>query len=260
MHMPVITGLIKRRLLINFRADPDAVKRVLPSGFSPKLQESNAIVGVCLIRLEQVRPKGFPALVGIASENAAYRIAVEWTNPDGRPGQGVYIPRRDTNSLLNVFVGGRMFPGVHHHAHFATEDDGKIVSISVKPDDSAAEVEVSGIEGDSLPASSCFASLEDASAFFDQGCIGYSVSDVAGRLDGLKLETHHWEVRPLDVMNIHSGFFFDKRHFPKGTVEFDHGLVMRNVRHDWLALPPFKLSASYRKAGFVQDQSSVSQQ
>jgi hypothetical protein len=58
--LPVLEGLIKRRLLINFRADPVVVQGLLPSGFRPKLQGREAIVGICLIRLEEIRAKGLP--------------------------------------------------------------------------------------------------------------------------------------------------------------------------------------------------------
>jgi len=243
MSLPVITGLIRRRLLINFRADPEVTQRLLPAGLRPKLHDSHAIVGICLIRLEQIRPKGLPALIGIASENAAHRFAVEWTGSDGQQEEGVFIPRRDTDSSLNVLMGGRIFPGVHHHSRFTVKDDGNTVSLSMVPNDKEAAIEVSGGEAAALPPSSCFASLEDSSAFFERGCVGYSTTHDANRLDGLKLSTRDWQARPLAVSDVYSGFFADESRFPKGSVEFDHGLVMRNLRHDWLALPDFQCAA-----------------
>ena len=107
LRLPVIEGIIKRRLRINFRADPDIVQALLPAGFRPKCHGPYAIVGICLIRLEDIRPRGVPALVpGLSSENAAHRIAVEWTEGNGEEREGVYIPRRDTNSALNALAGG----------------------------------------------------------------------------------------------------------------------------------------------------------
>lgn len=244
MTLPVITGLIRRRLLINFRADPEVTQRLLPAGLQPKLHDANAIVGICLIRLEEIRPKGLPAFVGIASENAAHRIAVEWTGSDGKREEGVFIPRRDTDSTLNVMLGGRVFPGIHHHSRFEVKDDGKRVFLSMTPDEERARIEVRGGEAASLPPSSCFRSLDESSAFFERGCVGYSTADDPDRLDGLKLSTHEWEVRPLDVTDVHSGFFYDESRFPKGSIEFDHGLIMRDLHHDWLALEPFRPRAA----------------
>src|SRR6187397_1241068 len=98
MRIPVLKGTIKRRLLVNFRADPKAIQQILPSPFRPKLHRGHAIAGICLIRLEDIRPAGLPAIAGLSSENAAHRIAVEWTDSTGTPREGVFIPRRDTGS------------------------------------------------------------------------------------------------------------------------------------------------------------------
>src|SRR4029453_9616399 len=100
MRLPKIHGVIRRRLLVNFRVDPDVIARQLPAPFRPKRYRGAAVAGICLIRLEEIRPKGFPRLAGLASENAAHRIAVEWDEADGKR-EGVYIPRRDTGSLVN---------------------------------------------------------------------------------------------------------------------------------------------------------------
>ena len=117
MNPPVIKGLIDRRVLVNFRVDPNVLQTVLPHPFRPKLAHGSAMAGVCLIRLAQIRPRFVPAFLGISSENAAHRMAVEWDS-GGSHQEGVYIPRRDTSSRLNVMTGGRIFPGEHHLADF----------------------------------------------------------------------------------------------------------------------------------------------
>jgi uncharacterized protein YqjF (DUF2071 family) len=69
MRLPVIQGTIRRRILANFRVDPEAIQRELPDRFRPKLQNGFAVAGICLIRLEHVRPRMTPEIVGITSEN-----------------------------------------------------------------------------------------------------------------------------------------------------------------------------------------------
>jgi hypothetical protein len=117
MHIPAIKGIIERRILINFTAEPNVISRILPPPFTPKVYRGKAIVGICLIRLKKIRPKGFPGLVSLSSENGAHRIAVNWVENNVIK-EGVYIPRRDTSSRINSFVGGRIFPGRHFHAEF----------------------------------------------------------------------------------------------------------------------------------------------
>src|SRR5262249_49769285 len=110
MRLPTIEGVIRRRLLLNFRLDPDVAARELPAPFAPKLHGGHAIVGVCLIRLEHMRPLHAPKALGVSSENAAHRFAITWPSATGEQ-EGVFIPRRDSSSLLNQLAGGRIFPG-----------------------------------------------------------------------------------------------------------------------------------------------------
>lgn len=233
MRIPIIKGIIKRRLLVNFRAEPDVVQRVLPQPFRPKLHEGHSFVGICLIRLEQIRPAGLPAVLGISSENAAHRIAVEWTDAGGIQREGVFIPRRDTGSFLNRVAGGRLFPGEHYPAKFSVSDINGHVEFSMESLDRTVAVRVSGDNSDKLPDSSCFRSLAEASAFFERGSLGYSVTRDGKRLDGLLLRTIDWRIRALAVTDVHSSYFTDKDRFPAGSVEFDHALVMRDIRHEW---------------------------
>ena len=110
MKIPVTRGVIDRRILVNYRVDPSVLAPLLPAPFRPKVVHGYAMVGICLIRLKKIRPALLPAWLGISSENAAHRTAVEW-DEGGVVREGVYVRRRDTDSWLNS--GGRSaFPWV----------------------------------------------------------------------------------------------------------------------------------------------------
>jgi hypothetical protein len=212
-------------MLINFRVE-------FPSRFRPKLQAGFAIAGICLIRLEEIRPKAVPDFLGISSENGAHRVAVLWDD-GGHQREGVYISRRDTSSLINHFAGGRLFPGEHHHADFDVKDDGDLIDLSMRARDDGVSVEVRARNAPALPASSVFKSLEEVSNFFEAGSVGYSVTRDEGRLDGIKLKTQTWKVSALAVEQVRSSVFADEAHYPTGSVEFDCGLLMRDIEHEW---------------------------
>ncbi len=237
MRLPQIQGVIRRRMLVNFRVEPEIIRRQIPSKFRPKLHAGFAIAGICLIRLEQIRPKHFPGFLGISSENAAHRIAVLWDDEEGRPQEGVFIPRRDTNSLLNHFAGGRIFPGEHHPADFQIETSGNKINFEMKSKDRKVAVRLRGEIQDALPSTSKFTTLTEASKFFEPGSLGYSTTQDARRLDGIVLKTKSWQVEPLEVDEVYSSYFDDERRFPKGSVNFDCALLMRNIEHEWLSAP-----------------------
>ena len=224
-------GVIRRRLLVNFRVDPAVAQAQLPSPFQPKLHAGYAVGGICLIRLEGIRPKRFPKLLGLSSENAAHRFAVTWSDSAGEH-EGVYIPRRDSASLLNHWAGGRLFPGEHHLARFTVTDSDDQVSIDMSSNDRAVSVRVTAATVAEFTVGSIFQSLEEASGFFEPGSLGYSATAGGRKLDGIVLRTQTWEVRPLRVESVESSYFSDESLFPRGSVSFDCALIMRNIAHE----------------------------
>jgi Uncharacterized conserved protein (COG2071) len=124
MRAPALAAVMERRILVNYRVDPDLLGSYLPAPFRPALVGGHGVAGICLIRLGRIRPAGLPA-AGLRSENAAHRVAVCWDGPDG-PVTGVYIPRRDTSSRLAALAGGRLFPGYLHLARFRAHEDGGV--------------------------------------------------------------------------------------------------------------------------------------
>jgi uncharacterized protein YqjF (DUF2071 family) len=232
MRLPTIQGTIRRRILANFRVYPDVMQAQLPPRFRPKLHNGFAVAGICLIRLEHIRPKLMPEPIGFDSENAAHRVAVLW-DEDGRTHEGVFIVRRDTNSKLNALLGGRVFPGEHHESSFEVHENGDGIDIKMRSSDDAIRVAIEGRISDHLPPTSIFSSLGQSSSFFEGGAVGYSVTSDEDRLDGLRLKTKEWCVEPLAVDYVYSSYFSDETLFPRESVEFDHALIMRNTAHEW---------------------------
>lgn len=233
--LPVITGIIARRILVNFRAKPEAIARLLPAPFRPKLVQGHAIAGICLIRLEQLRPKGLPAAIGISTENAAHRIAVEWEE-GGATREGVFVARRETNTTAIALTGGRLFPGEHNLAQFEITDTEAKVELKITTEDRLANVHVVAQVADNIMPGSIFQTLAEASQFFCAGSLGYSPNQRTGEIEVMELRTLKWEMQPLLVEQAHSAWFADKSRFPEGAPELDSAFIMRGIEHEWHAL------------------------
>ena len=228
-----MSGVIDHRILLNYRIDPDVASRVLPAAFRPKLVNGCAIGGICQVSLSSMRPRGLPGALGVSSHNVAHRIAVEHNE-----GEGVYIPRRDTSSVLSALAGGRIFPGAYRRSNFEVESDRDQYRVDVQDSDGRPILKARAQVSDRLPESSVFGSVGEASDFFRGGNVGWSPSLNPALHDTIELWVDDWRIEALDVPWEHSGYFSDESRFPKGSVTFDSGLIMRGHYHEWRAGEP----------------------
>jgi hypothetical protein len=227
--MKEVAGLLDHRILINFRVDPEIMRKNIPPYFTPKIVSGYAIGGICQVSLSEIRPKGLPAIVGTKSHNAAHRVAV--SSPAG---EGVYVIRRDTSSPLNALLGGRFFPGVHGKADFNISSNNDIYNVIINSNDGKPFIKISGIISDSLPAGSVFKSTDDASEFFRGGNIGWSLNLNGDGYETVELKTMEWKIQPLETSEVYSDYFMNNQSFPAGSVEFDSAMIMRGLEHSWL--------------------------
>jgi len=232
LELPTIKGIIERRILANYRISPEVLAGFLPKPFTPQIINGYAVGGICLIRLKNIRPVFSPFNFGFSSENAAHRFAVEWVH-QGEKFNGVYVPRRDTNSYLTSLVGGRLFPGMQYYTKFNVKETDSNYQISLQSNDKVTNMNISGKESNQFSEASIFESLENASLFFKNGSLGYSPSKSNHFFEGMELNCTNWETQPLAVSHIESSFFSNQTNFPKGSIEFDCALLMKNIHHEW---------------------------
>jgi len=235
----MVHGTIARRILLNYRIDPECLSRVLPRPFRPNLYRGKAIGGVCMIRFQGLRPRFVPSWLGITSENAAHRIAVTWED-NGQTKEGVFIPRRDTNSWFNKTLGGSVFPGIFDRSLFQVNESDTQVRVRIEREDGEEEILFAGHRAEAIPSTSLFPTIEEAAGFFSLGATGYSATRENGRYHGMELRCLDWTIQPLVVDEARSRFFGDPDRFPPGTVEIDCALLMRGIAHEWHSRPDLR--------------------
>ena len=236
MRTSTIKATIERRILVNYRVDPDALARVLPKPFRPALVGDFGIAGICLIRLGAIRPAGLPAAVGVTSENAAHRVAVEWDTADG-PVTGVYIPRRDTSSRLGALLGGRLFPGWQHRARFRVEEGDGSYRVEVSSHDGDVRIGVAAHRSALVAPGSVFGTLDQASRFFRCAPVGYAATPNADVFDGVALTAEGWAIQPLHLDEVRSSFFDNSDRFAAGTAVPDSAFLMGGLETCWRPQP-----------------------
>jgi hypothetical protein len=244
---PTMVGHIDHRILLNYRVDPDVAAAWLPPGLRPRLVDGHAVAGICVIRMSALRPAPLPRRLGVSTDNAAHRIAVELDGPDG-PAHGVFVPRRDTSSRAARALGGRLFPGTLHRAHVDADSRGGAVHVDIASDDGEVRIACAAVTADHTPSSSVFADVDAASSFFLHDPLGYSPGRRAGSYDVMELVAARWELRPLTVAHVASSVFADTGVFPTGSVAFDSAFAMQPTDARWIPHPRLEPTSARRRA------------
>ena len=234
MIAQAIECTVERRLLVNYRIEPELVARLLPRPFRPQVVSGLAVGGVCFLRLGGFRVGRLPRVPGLVTENAAHRFAVEWDDATGTQA-GVYVPRRDTSSRITSAAGGKLFPGFYRLARFTVDEPGDQVRIAVSSRDGQVRLSVAATAARGF-RSELFTTPEDAAGFFRQGALGFSPPAAGGCLDGMRLHSASWAMEPM-AAEIRSSLFDDTARFPPGTCSLDSAFVMRNLPVRWAASP-----------------------
>jgi hypothetical protein len=105
--------------------------------------------------------------------------------------------------------------------------------MDVISDDNKTDVHFSAsISGEWQPTPS-FSSFDEVSEFFRKGDCGFSCSLRGDELEGLQLKMLKWDMVPMEVESQSSAFYSDVQRFPAGSIEFDSGLLMRGLPHEW---------------------------
>lgn len=233
--LPTLEGIIARRVLVNFRVDPAVIRPLVPRPMEVIVHKGYAVAGICLIRLEQLRPKGLPKALGVSSENMAHRVAIRFKE-NGKNKEGVFIWRRDTDQKLTALLGGRLFPGVHSKAGFEMKETPSRLRMQVKTQKGEADIRLGvGDQEDWIPTT-LFKTFKEACDFFRKGDCGFSCALEQGRLEGMRLKTLKWEMDPLRVDEVHSAFFEKLEAHSPGSIHLDCALRMRGIPHQWQEL------------------------
>ena len=231
MLTPELDCTIARRLLVNYRVDPDVAAAQVPVPFRPQTVAGWAVAGVCFIALRHLRPAGLPAALGFSSENVAHRFAVEWDDDDGRH-VGVYVPRRNSGSRVIAWSGGRVFPGRHDLARFQVDDSGTDLHIEVASRDGTVRLLVTLRTARDMTGE-LFSSVDQAIDFFRTAPVGYSPTHGAECFEGVRLLSERWDAEPASVSEMSSSLFDDVSLFPPGTCTLDSALIMRDLPVRW---------------------------
>ncbi|XRE43915.1 hypothetical protein ACIVBQ_002119 [Tenacibaculum discolor] len=188
-----------------------------------------AFLAVAMVQTKNLRPKGFPKILGNDFFLIGYRIFVRYTNSKGRKLRGLYILKSETNSK-RMEIAGNLFT----HYNYTTSDIEQTIldsKISVSSKKSDFKIVFKDQESDvSLPKFSPFSDWKEARRF--AGPLPFTFTYNKPKKEVLIIEgvRNNWKPKPIEIVDYNFSFIKD---LGLKNVRVANSFIIKNVPYYW---------------------------
>lgn len=160
-----VVGRLDQCFLFMYSCPVEMVRNYIPSIFEIVTYRGQAIIGVVVSDLKQMRPSYFPKWTGVSYSHIAYRVYVRYTPPGKRTLQGLYFLRSDANSAFMKWSGNLLTNYQFHRANIYIHRTPDQFTVRVNHSDDGmgnAEAVLELAELNKLASDSLFPTLDEA--------------------------------------------------------------------------------------------------
>ena len=217
-----LVGTIDRCWLFVYQTPAADARRLVPDTLELVTREGCAFWNIVVCRLRGMRPRGFPAFLGVGYWHVAYRFYVRFHPASGPPIEGLYFLRSDCDHRVMSVMGNALTDFHFHTAGIEAAEQGTLLSLMVRSPDAPARATVDRAKPAELPPHSGFSSLEEAAAFLKYKPFGISL-DPAGNANivAIQREESAWKSRLVRVVSAEWRFFDGKTVRPEICYEVE---------------------------------------
>lgn len=229
-HPFAVEAYFESSLVFTFAVPKEELQRLIPDALELDVfQNQWAFVAVAMVQTEDLRPKGFPKILGNDFFLIGYRVFVRYKNEAGKNLRGLYILKSETNKKKMEFFGN-----IFTHYNYTTTDIQQVLENNTKEIFSAKskfKVKISSKEENiSLPKNSPFADWKEARRF--AGPLPFTFTINTEKKEVLIIEgvRQNWIPNPVEVIDY--DFDFLKKLKLKNPI-LANAFIIKNVPYYW---------------------------
>ncbi|MES2429813.1 MAG: DUF2071 domain-containing protein [Bacteroidota bacterium] len=230
-HPFAVEAFFESSLVLTFAIQKEELESLIP----PCLQldtfdDKWAFIAVAMVQTKDLRPKGFPKILGNDFFLIGYRVFVRYENEAGKNLRGLYILKSETDKKKMEFFGN-----IFTHYNYTTTDINKNILngiTEISSYRSGFKIKVDNTDGEniSLPTHSPFADWKEARRF--AGPLPFTFTYNAANKQVLIIEGVRTDWKPLPVKVLEYDFSFINN-FKFKDARLANAFIIRNVPYYW---------------------------
>jgi hypothetical protein len=207
-HPFAVEAFFESSLVATFAAPKENIRHLIPGCVElDTFNDKWAFIAVAMVQTKDLRPRGFPRVLGSDFFLVGYRVFVRFTDSSGRSLRGLYILRSETNKRRMELLGN-----IFTHYKYTTIDidlqkqDGSATINSHTAGFSISFEEPNDDEQVALPADSPFADWKQARKFAGPLPFTFTYDDKNKTVLIVEGVRQNWTPVPVNVTNYRFPF------------------------------------------------------
>lgn len=230
-HPFAVEAFFKRSIVLTFAIPREQIQHLVPECLQVDLfSDKWAFVAIAMVQTKNLRPKGFPKILGNDFFLIGYRVFVRFTNQAGKNLRGLYILKSETDKPKMKFFGN-----IFTHYNYTTTDvvlTEKNGSIGVRSITSGFEIqiEVPETENISLPAGSPFTEWKEARRFAGPLPFTFTFNREKQKVLVIEGVRENWKPKPVRVINYKFSFI---ENLKSNDIKLASAFIIENIPYYW---------------------------
>lgn len=230
-HPFAVEAFFKRSIVLTFAVPKEELQDLIPECLQPDtFNDKWAFIAIAMVQTENLRPKGFPKLLGNDFFLIGYRVFVRYTNEAGKKLRGLFILKSETDKAKMKFFGN-----IFTHYNYTTTDiyqkiDNDLIEISSKRSGLKVQIEVPKDENVGLPKGSPFADWKEARRF--AGPLPFTFNYTPEQKKVLIIEgvRENWKPKPVRIIEHKFSFI---ENLKLNDAKLANVFVIENIPYYW---------------------------
>jgi hypothetical protein len=230
-HPFAVEAFFKRSIVLTFAIPRQQIQHLIPECLQADLfNDKWAFIAIAMVQTKDLRPKGFPKILGNDFSLIGYRVFVRFTNRTGKNLRGLYILKSETDKPKMKFFGN-----IFTYYNYTTTDiilTEKNNSIGVRSITSgfAIQIEVPEAENISLPAGSPFTEWKEARRFAGPLPFTFTYNRLKQKVLVIEGVRQKWTPKAVRVINYKVPFIDNLK---LSGAKLASAFIIENIPYYW---------------------------
>lgn len=229
-HPFAVEAFFESSLVLTFAVPKEQLQTLIPECLQlDTFTDKWAFVAVAMVQTKDLRPKGFPKILGNDFFLIGYRVFVRYKNASGKNLRGLYILKSETDKKKMEFMGN-----IFTHYNYTTTDISQTEEINtkeIKSIHSKFKITIDTTENRvPLPVRSPFADWKEARKF--AGPLPFTFTYKKELKEVLIIEgvREHWTPTPVKVIDYNFNFLHELQ---LENALLANAFIVKNIPYYW---------------------------